>query len=56
MDEKTSNMLVQLAIVSLQGVFQLMQISGKSDTEIDRMFWEEKSKFESRKPEDLPDV
>lgn len=56
MDEKTSNMLVQLAVISLQGIFQMMKVAGKSEAEIDQLFWEEKGKFEARKPEDLPDV
>lgn len=56
MDEKTSNLIAQAAVLLLQTAFQFLATAGKTDEEIDRLFWEEKSKFEKRKPEDLPDV
>jgi hypothetical protein len=56
MDEKTANVITNVAALLIQSAFQMMQTAGKTDTEIDRLFWSEKKKFEQRRPEDLPDV
>jgi len=56
MDLILATKLIELGIVGLQGFFTLMELSGKTPEEIDQIYLEEKTKFESRPPEDLPDV
>lgn len=56
MDEKSQDVLIQVGVALLQMAFQALKQSGKTETQIDQMFWEEKAKFESRSAGDLPDV
>lgn len=56
MDENSKDILVQVGIALLQMAFKSMKQAGKSEAQIDQLFWEEKAKFESRSAADLPDV
>ena len=47
---------VELAIALLQGFFTLMSLAGKTPEEQDTFYADEKTKFQARKPEDLPEV
>jgi len=56
MDPATSALLVEGVKLAMQICFTSMKLAGKTDTEIDQLFWDEKAKFEANRPEDLPDV
>jgi hypothetical protein len=56
MDPATSALVVEGVKLAMQICFTSMKIAGKTDAEIEQLFWEEKTKFEENRPEDLPDV
>lgn len=56
MDAKTSEILVQAAVLGLQVIFTNLKLAGKSDDEILQLFIVEKIKFQQNRPELLPDV
>lgn len=56
MDAKTSELLVQAAVMGLQLVFTNLKMAGKSDDEISLLFHQEKIKFQNNHPDLLPDV
>lgn len=48
--------IIELAKLGLQTWFQSMRMAGKSEEEIDSMYYNEKAEFEALHPGTLPDV
>ena len=48
--------LIELAKLGLNSYFSIMRLAGKTDAEIDSMFIDERERFKSNNPDDLPDV
>lgn len=54
MSNDANQIIGQLAILTIQHVFTMLKMSGKSPEEIEIMFKEELIKFKARPIEDLP--
>lgn len=48
--------LVELAKLGLQAYFNATRLAGKTEDEIDQLYFDEKSEFEANNPATLPDV
>ena len=48
--------ILELAKLGLQTWFQSMRMAGKSEEEVDAMYYNEKAEFEALHPDKLPDV
>lgn len=54
MDEQAKQVLGQVMILSIQHLFSMLSMAGKTPEEIDQLFKEELHKFQARNIEDLP--
>ena len=54
MDDQSKQILGQVLIASVQHLFTMMSMAGKTPAEIDQLFKEELDKFNQRRMEDLP--
>lgn len=54
MDNQSKQILGQVMIMSIQHLFSMMAMAGKSPEEIDQLLKVELDKFNQRKIEDLP--
>lgn len=56
MDPATAALIVEGVKLAMQICFTSMKLAGKTDEEIDKLFWDERDKFDANRPGDLPDV
>lgn len=54
MDNQSKQILGQVLIMSIQHMFSMLAMSGKTSEEIDSLLKEEYIKFKNRRVEDLP--
>lgn len=54
MDDQSKQVLGQVLTMSIQHLFTMMTMTGKTPSEIDQLFKEELDKFNQRRIEDLP--